>query len=90
MKAEPLSLLKLFHNLNDEQFFIPVYQRHYSWEVKHCERLWSDLMRAGKDDKINAHFMGSVVYIEERAVYKKVLSRDYNWDRIAEALFRAL
>jgi uncharacterized protein with ParB-like and HNH nuclease domain len=64
MNASPTSLLQLFYNLQRRQFVIPVYQRHYSWKEKHCEKLWKDLLRAGENNDINAHFIGSVVYIE--------------------------
>ncbi len=47
------------------QFKIPVYQRTYSWTERECRQLWDDILRAGKDDNISAHFVGSIVYIEE-------------------------
>ncbi|MGP5165117.1 DUF262 domain-containing protein, partial [Arthrobacter rhombi] len=47
------------------QFIIPIYQRNYSWTEKECAQLWSDVMSAGKNDAENAHFVGSVVYIEK-------------------------
>ena len=47
------------------QFIIPIYQRTYSWEEAQCQQLWDDIMRAGRREDINAHFVGSVVYIEK-------------------------
>jgi uncharacterized protein with ParB-like and HNH nuclease domain/predicted transport protein len=47
------------------QFIIPIYQRTYSWTEKECRQLWDDILRAGNDDKISAHFVGSIVYIEK-------------------------
>jgi uncharacterized protein with ParB-like and HNH nuclease domain/predicted transport protein len=47
------------------QFIIPIYQRTYSWEEGQCEQLWSDILRAGKDNAIGGHFIGSVVYIQQ-------------------------
>jgi uncharacterized protein with ParB-like and HNH nuclease domain len=47
------------------QFIIPIYQRTYSWTEKECRQLWDDILRAGKDDTISAHFVGSIVYIEK-------------------------
>jgi uncharacterized protein with ParB-like and HNH nuclease domain/predicted transport protein len=47
------------------QFVIPIYQRTYSWGLRECQQLWNDIVRAGSDDAINAHFVGSVVYIQE-------------------------
>ncbi|WP_077490397.1 DUF262 and DUF1524 domain-containing protein [Sinomonas mesophila] len=63
MKAVESNLLKFLQA--SPQFVIPIYQRTYSWTIKECQQLWDDVMRAGKDDKVNAHFIGSVVYIQE-------------------------
>ena len=46
------------------QFVIPIYQRAYSWTEKECRQLWDDILRAGHDDAISVHFIGSIVYIE--------------------------
>jgi uncharacterized protein with ParB-like and HNH nuclease domain len=43
---------------------IPIYQRTYSWTDKESRQLWSDIVRAGSDDAISVHFIGSIVYIE--------------------------
>ncbi|HUT03671.1 MAG TPA: DUF262 domain-containing protein, partial [bacterium] len=47
------------------QFVIPIYQRTYSWAEKECRQLWDDILRTGSNDAISAHFVGSIVYIEE-------------------------
>jgi uncharacterized protein with ParB-like and HNH nuclease domain/predicted transport protein len=47
------------------QFMIPIYQRTYSWTKRECSQLWDDILRTGKNDDISAHFIGSVVYIEQ-------------------------
>lgn len=47
------------------QFAIPIYQRSYSWTERQCRQLWDDIMRTGSDDKIAAHFIGSIVYIQQ-------------------------
>lgn len=47
------------------QFVIPIYQRTYSWSEKECLQLWEDILRTGKNDKIAAHFVGSIVYIKK-------------------------
>lgn len=46
------------------QFSIPIYQRNYSWTESQCKQLWDDILRAGSNKQINAHFIGSIVYIE--------------------------
>ncbi len=47
------------------QFVIPIYQRTYSWTERECRELWDDILRTGVNDDISAHFVGSIVYIEE-------------------------
>lgn len=63
MKANEANLLEFMRKA--PQFVIPIFQRPYSWEKRECEQLWGDLLRAGGDEQIPTHFMGSVVYIEE-------------------------
>lgn len=62
MKATEANLLKFLRK--SPQFVIPIYQRNYSWTEAQCRQLWADLIRAGRDDKVNAHFIGSIVYVE--------------------------
>jgi len=62
MQAKETHLLKLLKTAT--QYAIPIYQRTYSWKPEECQQLWADILRAGRDDNISAHFMGSVVYIE--------------------------
>ena len=47
------------------QFVIPIYQRAYSWTERECWQLWEDILRTGRNDTISAHFVGSIVYIEQ-------------------------
>lgn len=63
MKAVEARLLDFLQK--SPQFVIPIYQRTYSWSERECEQLWDDIMRAGLNDEIAAHFVGSVVYIEK-------------------------
>lgn len=48
-----------------KHFVIPIYQRSYSWTEKQCGQLWDDILRAGSNDQVNAHFIGSIVYVEK-------------------------
>lgn len=41
-------------------FIIPLYQRKYAWQQKHCSRLFEDLKKIHKDG-IHSHFFGSIV-----------------------------
>lgn len=62
MKATEANLLKFLKK--SPQFVIPIYQRNYSWTEVQCRQLWTDLLRAGRLEKVTAHFIGSIVYVE--------------------------
>lgn len=62
MKATEARLLAFLKK--SPQFVIPIYQRTYSWTERECRQLWDDIIRAGTDDAISVHFIGSIVYIE--------------------------
>lgn len=64
MKAQDLQFTQLIQGA--KQFIIPIFQRTYSWEKKHCEQLWSDIIRVGDNSELDSHFIGSVVYIPEQ------------------------
>ncbi|MCD0163254.1 DUF262 domain-containing protein [Deinococcus sp. 6YEL10] len=66
MKAKESKLLKFLQG--EKQFYVPIYQRTYSWLRPQCEQYWHDLLTAGRDEKVDAHFLGAVVYIG-RGVY---------------------
>lgn len=61
MKANESKLLKFMRNAS--QFSIPIYQRNYSWTEPQCRKLYDDIFKAGKIETIQAHFIGSIVYI---------------------------
>lgn len=63
MKATEANLLEFIKK--SPRFMIPIYQRTYSWTQKECRQLWDDIIRAGGSPDIKAHFMGSVVYIQD-------------------------
>lgn len=63
MKASEARLLDFLKR--SSQFTIPIYQRTYSWTERECRQLWDDIIRSGNDDDVTAHFIGSVVYIEQ-------------------------
>ena len=63
MTAKETKLLKFI--ANSSQFIIPIYQRTYSWTEPECFQLWQDILRAGANEKIGAHFIGSVVYVQD-------------------------
>ncbi len=63
MKATEAKLLEFLKK--SPQFVIPIYQRTYSWTERECRQLWDDILRTGRNDKISAHFVGSIVYVEK-------------------------
>ena len=56
-------------------FLIPLYQRKYAWQRKHCERLFSDLMKVSKENR-KSHFFGSIVAIKANDVDDDLLIID--------------
>ncbi len=35
----------------------------YSWEKEQCKELWDDIIKVGGDDKMDGHFIGSILYV---------------------------
>ena len=62
MKAYDANLLTLLKSVT--QFMVPIYQRVYSWTGSECERLWADVLHAGRTSRLDSHFTGSIVYVE--------------------------
>ncbi|MBC7525772.1 MAG: DUF262 domain-containing protein [Flavobacterium sp.] len=54
-----------FLSSNKTQFVIPVYQRNYDWTMGQCKQLLDDILEVGKSKKMNAHFIGSIVYVHD-------------------------
>ncbi len=63
MKATEAKLLSFLQK--SPQFIIPIYQRTYSWTEKQCRQLWDDILRAGSNNDVAVHFIGSIVYVEQ-------------------------
>src|SRR5580765_1160392 len=63
MKATEAKLLSFLQK--SPQFIVPIYQRTYSWTDKQCRQLWDDILRAGSNDTVAVHFIGSIVYVEQ-------------------------
>lgn len=64
MKANETKVDK-FLATNETTFAIPVYQRNYDWTLFQCKQLLFDIVETGKNDKTNAHFIGSIVYVHD-------------------------
>ncbi|MGN8482750.1 GmrSD restriction endonuclease domain-containing protein [Helicobacter pylori] len=63
MKADATTLLRFFEENQNNQFVIPIYQRLYSWKKEQCKQLWDDIIKIGGNDKMNGHFIGSILYV---------------------------
>lgn len=55
--------LRIYFNDDKALFLIPLYQRKYAWQKKHCQRLFSDLQKI-HDKDIPSHFFGSIVSVK--------------------------
>lgn len=64
MKANETKVDK-FLATNETTFAIPVYQRNYDWNLVQCKQLLQDILDAGSNEKISAHFIGSIVYVHD-------------------------
>lgn len=60
MKANENPLLSLLDG--KKQFVVPIYQRTYTWKLKQCKQLLSDIIRVGASSSEESHFIGSIVY----------------------------
>ncbi|GAA7955913.1 DUF262 and DUF1524 domain-containing protein [Helicobacter pylori] len=63
MKADATPLLKFIKDNQKNQLVIPIYQRVYSWEKEQCKELWDDIIKIGGNDKMDGHFIGSILYV---------------------------
>ncbi|GAA6871895.1 DUF262 and DUF1524 domain-containing protein [Helicobacter pylori] len=63
MKADATTLLEFIRDNQKNQLVIPIYQRLYSWEKEQCKQLWDDIIKIGGNDKMNGHFIGSILYV---------------------------
>ncbi|GHQ23582.1 hypothetical protein VN0324_13050 [Helicobacter pylori] len=63
MEAEATPLLKFIKDNQKNQLVIPIYQRLYSWEKEQCKQLWDDIIKIGGNDKMDGHFIGSILYV---------------------------
>ncbi|WP_041201922.1 DUF262 and DUF1524 domain-containing protein [Helicobacter pylori] len=63
MEAKAITLLNFIKDNQNNQLVIPIYQRVYSWEKEQCKQLWDDIIKIGGDDKMDGHFIGSILYV---------------------------
>ncbi|MFT2649359.1 DUF262 domain-containing protein [Helicobacter pylori] len=65
MKAKTTPLLNFIKDNQKNQLVIPIYQRLYSWEKEQCKQLWDDIIKIGGNDKMDGHFIGSIVFVHD-------------------------
>ncbi|GAA7251701.1 DUF262 and DUF1524 domain-containing protein [Helicobacter pylori] len=65
MKVEATTLLNFIKDSQKNQLVIPIYQRLYSWEKEQCKQLWDDIIKIGGNDKMDGHFIGSILYVTD-------------------------
>ncbi|GAA6785389.1 DUF262 and DUF1524 domain-containing protein [Helicobacter pylori] len=70
---EKNTLLNFIRQNQKNQLVIPIYQRLYSWEKEQCKQLWDDIIKIGGDDKMNWHFIGSILYVLDGIKHSKNL-----------------
>ncbi len=63
MEADKNTLLNFIKDNQKNQLVIPIYQRLYSWEKEQCKELWDDIIKVGGNDKMDGHFIGSILYV---------------------------
>ncbi len=63
MEAKAMKLLDFIGKSQEKQLVIPIYQRVYSWEKEQCKELWDDIIKVGGNDKMDGHFIGSILYV---------------------------
>ncbi|EJB89783.1 hypothetical protein HPHPH19_0845 [Helicobacter pylori Hp H-19] len=73
MDAKATTLLGFFEENQNNQFVIPIYQRLYSWKKEQCEQLWDDIIKIGGNDKMNGHFIGSILYVRNGITHSSPL-----------------
>ncbi len=69
MEADATTLLNFIKDNQKNQLVIPIYQRLYSWGKEQCKQLWDDIIKIGGDDKMDRHFIGSILYVLDRITH---------------------
>ncbi|GAA6951555.1 DUF262 and DUF1524 domain-containing protein [Helicobacter pylori] len=73
MEAYATTLLNFIKDNQKNQLVIPIYQRLYSWEKEQCKQLWDDIIKIGGNDKMDGHFIGSILYVQNDITHSSPL-----------------
>ncbi|KNE12704.1 DUF262 and DUF1524 domain-containing protein [Helicobacter pylori] len=69
MEADATTLLNFIKDNQKNQLVIPIYQRLYSWDKEQCKQLWDDIIKIGGNDKMDGHFIGSILYVLDKITH---------------------
>ena len=73
MTIQNYKIEKISGFLSSDTYYIPQYQRGYSWEESQVEDFWIDLMQLLKSDANEEHFLGQVVVHADEEDRKKYI-----------------
>lgn len=62
MDAKGVNIFDLIGKV-DHRFFVPVFQRNYSWEKPQWARLWEDIYHIAQASEDKTHFIGSIIWL---------------------------
>jgi len=68
-------IYEFFCGNKKQLFLIPLYQRAYAWEEKHCKRLFEDIIKVHKNH-LPSHFFGSIVSVQDNQLEDDLLIID--------------
>lgn len=74
--ADPKSIGDLFTGIDKPRLIVPPFQRGYSWEKKHVEAFWKDLVdfqKEKKDGIAEKYFLGPIVVLNRKNADTEVL-----------------
>ena len=75
MKAIHTELTKFL--ATEAQYYVPIYQRKYSWKRENCIKLLSDIIKVSKDTSRPCHFIGSVIYLAKEDSQHATAIKEY-------------
>ena len=67
-------------------FYIPLYQREYSWDAENVNQIMEDICRGVNtvlDDDGTIHFMGAVILLRENDIAKNIQPQDHRAPPVA-------
>lgn len=75
MKAIDTELTKFLGA--EVQYYVPIYQRKYSWKKDNCLKLIDDILKVAKDNERPCHFIGSVIYLAKQDAMHASAVKEY-------------